>query len=842
MEAKNSGLRTPASAPYWSWDTATACVRTGSSLSGLGSSEARARLPKEARAMSRASGAVGDLRLLGRQFESPLVLILLFASTVAAVVHEWTEASIILVIVAGSTLLGFAQEWRASRALAALHARLALKTRVLRDGVVVEAPASEIVRGDVIVLSAGNLAPADGVIISSRDFLVTEASLTGESFPVEKMVGVLAPTTPLPQRSNCVLAGASVRSGEARVLVVETGKTTVIGAVAAGLQAHAPETEFQKGLRRFGYLLLRVVVVLVLFVLIINQALGRPFLESLLFSVALAVGLSPELLPAIVSVTLAAGARRMARRGVLVRHLEAIENLGGIDLLCTDKTGTLTQGCASLSEALDADGVVSARVMALALANSSLETGIENPLDQAVVAAGNAAGLSVTWQKLDEIPYDFQRKRLTIVVDDGDDESALIISKGAFREIIDICAIDSGKKRAAEALFQTYSEAGLRVLGVATRRMPRVQRYARSDECDMHFEGFLKFEDPIKSDAKAALEAMMSAGVGVKIVTGDNRYVAAHVAEAMGIDPHMLITGEQLEEIAPDALAPLAERANVFAEIDPQQKQRIVTALQRRGHAVGFLGDGVNDAPSLHAADVGISVEGGVDVAREAADIILLERDLGVLKQGIEDGRRTFANTLKYICITTGSSFGNMVSMAAATLVLPFLPMTAAQVLLTNVLTDLPLMAIATDNVDAERTGRPLRWRVGQIQSFMLVFGLLSSVFDVLTFWFLRQVWHVGEHMFQTLWFVISVLTEVAAILVLRTQRQSWKSAPSRWILAISAAVAAVTVAAPFVGPFATWFLLTPPSVWLVAAAFAIALGYALSTEAAKYWYYRRHA
>ena len=406
-------------------------------------------------------------------------------------------------------------------------------------------------------------------------------------------------------------------------------------------------------------------VVLVAFVLIINQVLGRPFFGSLLFSVALAVGLSPELLPAIVSVTLAAGARVMARRGVLVRRLEAIENLGGIDILCTDKTGTLTEGAVALKDAFDASGKPSAAIMQLGFVNASLETGIKNPLDEAIVAAGQAQKLSAAGsRKVDEIPYDFQRKRLTIVVDDAQTDMRLIITKGAFEEVVDVCGaierdgvstpINAAARAALEACYRDYGLSGLRALAVATRRAPVKEDYTREDERDMVFVGFLTFMDPPKADAKKTLAALAAAGVRVKIITGDNRYVAAHCAEAMGIDASAILRGDQIDPIPGDAFLPAVEKCDLFAEVDPQQKERIVKALQRNGHAVAYMGDGINDAPSLHAADVGISVQGAVDVAREAADIILLERDLGVLKQGIEDGRRAFANTLKYICITTG--------------------------------------------------------------------------------------------------------------------------------------------------------------------------------------------
>ncbi|HVY85468.1 MAG TPA: magnesium-translocating P-type ATPase [Caulobacterales bacterium] len=839
--------------PYWSQDAASVMRALEARPEGLSSAEAEARLARDGANALQEQEKTDALQLLLRQFASPLVLILVIGSSIALLLREWTEAGVILAIVLGSTVLGFAQEYRASKAVDALRKRLALSARVLRDGAERDVPFAGVVRGDIVLLSAGDLIPADGVILEAADFLVTEASLTGETFPVEKKPGACAPQTPLAQRGNCAFAGASVRSGAAKVLICATGKQTVLGGVAAHLRMRDPETEFSKGLRRFGYLLLRVMIVLVVFVLIINQVLGRPFLESLLFSVALAVGLSPELLPAIVSVTLSAGAREMAKEGVLVRRLEAIENLGEIDVLCTDKTGTLTRGVAALEGALDVDGALSPDVMQLAYLNAAFETGIENPLDAALVAAGQAKGLVADdWAKVDEIPYDFERKRLTIVVEKaaapGGDR--LIVAKGAFDNVIDVCTeakidgaaapLDEAVRAKLNGAYRAFGERGLRVLGVATRIAARKADYTRDDESAMCFIGFLTFADPPKPDARDTIAALRAKGLKIKIITGDNRHVAAHVAEAMGLDPKALLTGEDVDALKGVALAPIANKTDVFAEVEPQHKERIVKALQQAGHAVGYLGDGINDAPALHAADVGVSVDQAVDVARAAADVILLKQDLGVLKRGLESGRKAFANTLKYICITTGSSFGNMVSMALATPLLPFLPLTATQVLVTNFLSDLPLMAVAGDNVDQAQTDAPQRWRVRDIQSFMLVFGLLSSVFDLATFFVLVRVVHADAELFQTVWFVVSVLTEIAALLILRTRLPAWTSAPGRWVAWLSLLVVAVTLAAPYLSPLKALLELQAPSLSLLTIGCVIVLAYAASTEAAKVVFYRR--
>ena len=717
------------------------------------------------------------------------------------------DAGIILAIVIGSSLLGFYQEYRASAAVEELKKRLALTCRVVRDGVEGTVHADALVPGDVLVLSAGNLIPADGRILEASDFLVSEASMTGESFPVEKQPGIVPADAPLARRTNVVFLGASVRSGTARVVVVETGRRTVFGAIAARLRTREPETNFAHGLRLFGYLLIRAMVVIVLFVLTANLLLHRPLIESLLFSVALAVGLSPELLPAIVSVTLSAGARAMSKQGVIVRRLDAIENLGSMTVLCTDKTGTLTEGTIVLADATDADGRTSPAVRQLAFLNAAFETGIENPIDAAIVTAGAHMGLSTTGHaKIAEIPYDFLRKRLTIVMTErGDAGRHLVVTKGAFVNVLSICTqverdgTVCALTAAATSELSTYYEAkgreGFRVLALAFRGVSAKPAYRRDDEGEMVFAGFLLFFDPPKADAARVLDDLALLNIEVKIVTGDNRFVTGHLAATVGLDPTSMLTGDALAKLDDEALWHAAPRTSLFAEIDPQQKERIVRALQRTGHSVGFLGDGINDAPALHAADVGISVDQAVDVARESADIILLKRNLDVLRTGVVDGRRTFANTLKYISITTSANFGNMVSMAIAAPLLPFLPLVAKQILLNNFLSDVPSMAIATDLVDAARVTHPQRWDIRQIRRYMIAFGLISSAFDLLAFAALLLLFHVGEATFQTTWFVISLLTELGVVLVLRTRGPAWRSRPSALLLWTTVAAAAFALA-----------------------------------------------
>jgi Mg2+-importing ATPase len=642
-----------------------------------------------------------------------------------------------------------------------------------------------------------------------------------------------------------------VRSGTANVLVTATGPATELACLATHISRGDEETDFERGLRRFGYLLTRVMIVIVLGVLSVNLMLGRPLTDSLLFALALAVGLSPELLPAIVSVTLSAGARAMAARGVLVRRLEAIENLGSMDVLCTDKTGTLTEGTIVLEAPLSPDGAPSPGLHALAVLNAKLQTGIDNPLDAAIVASAAKPGLPAAQPlKIDEIPYDFQRRRLTVVVEpEGGERRHRIITKGAYTNVVSCCtsvlrdglavALDAETLKRLDSFYRRKGEEGFRVLGLATRDCDPKPSYRREDEEDMTFAGFLLFLDPIKAEIASTIADLDRLSIRMKIVTGDNRYVAAHVGEAIGLDPLALLTGEKLHHMGDVALSRRVERTDIFAEVDPQQKERIVRALQRAGHAVGYLGDGINDAPALYEADVGISVDQAVDVARESADIVLLRRDLDALRAGIEDGRRTFANTLKYIRITTSANFGNMISMALATLVLPFLPLLPKQILLNNFLSDIPSIAISTDSIDPAEAESAQRWDIREVRSFMIVFGLASTAFDLLTFALLLGVFKVGEVAFQTSWFVVSLLTELAVLLVLRTRGPLRGSRPSPVLLWGTLAVAVIAVALPYAGRAAGIFNFAPLPLPIMVTALLVVAAYVAVTEALKLRFYR---
>jgi Mg2+-importing ATPase len=838
--------------PYWSGTEQDLFRNLGSRAEGLTDDAAAAALATCGPNEVAPSARMGPLRMLARQFVTPLVLILVLAATVSLFLREWIDAGIILTIVLASGLLGFSQEFRASAAMNELKQRLALTCRVRRGGAVKAVPARDVVPGDVVLLSAGNLIPADGRILSSQDFLVSEASMTGESFPVEKAPGIAAADAPVAERRNTVFLGASVRSGTAEVLVARTGTTTEFAAIAARIGVRPEETDFSRGVRRFGAMLMRVMVVIVLLVLTVDVLNGRSATDSLLFAAALAVGLSPELLPAIISITLSAGARAMSREGVIVRRLDAIENLGSMDVLCTDKTGTLTEGKIVLTGALDPGGAASEAVGRLAFVNASLQGGMDNPLDAALVAAGQRAGWTIDGSpKVAEIPYDFSRRRLTIVTSvNARPDRHLMISKGAFDNVLEVSThvagpagpvpLDPDMRQSLAARFAGWGQEGFRVIAVATRQVPAAPSHGRAEEADMTFEGFLLFVDPPRADAADTIAAMKALGISVKIVSGDNRHVSAHLAGIVGLDGKAMLTGAEIQAMTDEAMWKRASETDLFVEVDPQQKQRIIRALRHAGHAVGYMGDGINDVPALLAADVGLSVEGAADVARESADIVLLRPDLSVLRRGVEDGRRTFANTLKYIGITVSANFGNMISMAIAAPFLPYLPLAAKQILLNNFLSDLPSAMISTDNVDSDRVDSPQRWDVGYIQRFMIVFGLISSVFDMITFAVLLKFFQADEATFQTGWFIVSLLTELAVVLVLRTSKPALRSQPSRLLLWSTIAAAAATPfipLLPWVGP-AFGFVRLPPAI--LAALGAIVLGYIVATETAKLLLARR--
>jgi P-type Mg2+ transporter len=775
----------------------------GTSLAGLTSQEAQDRLlrygPNDPAPTKRRSGIL-DLLLL---FLNPLVIILLIAAALAGFLGQLVDALIIIVMVLVGIVINFFQTYRSQLAIERLRSQVAPTATVLRDGRWQEISRRSVVPRDIVHLSAGDLIPADSRLLASRDLYVQQAALTGESLPAEKEARE-GQTSDLPDAPNKVFLGTSVVSGTATAVVLSTGRRTAFGDIAAHLAQRPVETAFDQGLRRFGFLIMRAVVFLVLFLIIVSVALHHDPLQSLLFAVALAVGLTPEFLPMITSVTLAKGAIVMARNKVIVKHLSAIQNFGSIDVLCSDKTGTLTSGKMTLEHAVGVFGAPDQRPLVLAYLNSKFETGIRSPLDAAILQ--QPLPDHEDYDKCDEIPFDFERRRLSIVVARGAERR--LITKGSPDGIFGLLAgyetggivhaIDAEALGRCRETYESLSGKGFRVLAVAYTDVPAKPSYSVDDERNLVLAGFLTFGDPELPDARSAIAALRRDGVEVKIITGDSDLVSAHICGAVGIDAGKVVLGEEIGRMSDSALAHVADRTRVFARVSPAQKNRILMALKHRGHVVGFMGDGINDAPSLHAADVGISVSSAVDVARDAADIILLEPGLNVLHQGILEGRKAFGNVMKYLLMGTSSNFGNMLSMAGASLFLPFLPMLPTQILLNNFLYDMAQVTIPTDNVDRVYVRKPQHWDIGLIRNFMVFIGPISSLYDFLTFYVLLHFLHAGEAEFHTGWFVESLATQTLVLFVIRTSRNPLRSRPSRALTATTLLMVAIGTAIPF--------------------------------------------
>ena len=784
------------------------------------------------------------------RFKNPLVILLLVASAISAFTGEITNFVIISVMVLFSVTLDFIQEHRAGKAAESLRHSVSVRARVIRDGKSIEVPVTEVVPGDLAVLSAGDMVPADGLVLEANDLFVQQGLLTGESYPVEKRPGApAANASDMQEATNAVFMGTTIISGSARMRVVKTGTGTAIGAIADSLNRQPPATAFEVGTHRFGLLIMRLTVLLVLFVLLVNALQHKPWLESFLFAVALAVGLTPELLPMVVSVTLSRGALHMAKKRVIVKRLASITDLGSMDVLCTDKTGTLTEAKIRLEQHVDPQGKPSDRVLELAYLNSFFETGLKSPLDEAILAHEH---IDVSaWKKIDEVPFDFERRRVSVLLDKGD--TRMLVVKGAAEEIVGLCTVyeETGTevtppldKAALESIHAQHialEKEGFRVLGIAWRKVPLDHPHAVvSDELELVFAGFAGFLDPPKESAGAALSALKESGVTVKIVTGDSELVTQHVCAQLNIPVTGVLMGKEIAQLDDSALRIRVETANLFCRVNPSQKDRVILALKARGHVVGYLGDGINDAPSLHSADVGLSVESAVDVAKEAADMILLDQDLHVLHDGVLEGRRTFGNIMKYIMMGTSSNFGNMFSMAGAALFLPFLPMLPTQILLNNILYDLSEVPIPLDEVDAEELRKPRVLDMKFIRNFMLVIGPISSAFDFLTFYVMLSVLNANETLFQTGWFVESLSTQVLVIFIIRTRGNPFKSRAHPILVATSLTVMTIGALLPFT-PWGTYFGFVAPPAQFYAILAGMVVTYLVIVEVAKRGFYKWH-
>ena len=835
----------PQTPSFWSVPAADLLKSMGATPQGLSAAEARGRLTRFGANVLKPPKRSDVLTLFLSQFKSPIILILIGAAILSAKLGDKTDTIIIMSIVLVSGLLGFWQEHGAANAVKKLLAIVQTKAVVIRDGKQQEIPTDQVVPGDVVVLSAGGSIPGDCLLLEATDLFLDEATLTGETYPVEKSPGVLPAETALAQRTNTLFMATHVVSGSGQAVVIHTAKDTEFGAVSARLTLRPPETEFEHGVRRFGYLLMEVTLVMVVVIFAVNTLLHKDVLNSLLFSLAIAVGLTPQLLPAIISINLSHGARRMALEKVIVRRLSSIENFGSMNVLCSDKTGTLTDGTVRLKAAVDVAGTDSDRVLLYAYLNAFYETGFANPIDEAIRTYRK---LDVSaYKRLDEVPYDFLRKRLTIVV--SSDQGNLALTKGAVKDVLAVCTLVenpdgttadiAGAAAAIQKCYEEFSGQGFRTLGIASRKLGAVADISKDDEKEMTFCGFLVLFDPPKPGIVETVGRLKSMGVSLKMITGDNRLVAAHMGGQVGLSNPRVLTGPDLRQMSDGALLQQVGQVDVYAEIEPNQKERLIIALKKAGNVVGYMGDGINDASALHAADVGISVNTAVDVAKEAADIVLLEQDLAVLAKGVQEGRTTFANTLKYVFMATSANFGNMFSMAGASLFLSFLPLLPKQILLTNLMTDFPEMTIATDNVDPEMVLMPRRWDIHFIRSFMMVFGLISSIFDYMTFGVLLLFLHAKQQTFQTGWFIESVVSASLIVLVVRTRRPFFKSKPGKPLLIATLIIAVLAVIFPYT-PLGGYFGFVPlPPGFLVAMAVIVAL-YMITAEVAKSIFYRR--
>jgi Mg2+-importing ATPase len=834
---------------WWAQSLAATLAALDAGPGGLSGDAARARLARFGINRFRDRPERPLLVQFITRFKNPLVIILLAASVIAALTGEVTSFVIINLVVLLSVTIDFVQEHRAGQAAQRLRESVAVRVAVLRDGVVQEVPVTAVVPGDVVRLAAGDLVPADGRVLEAHDFFVKQALLTGESYPVEKRARELPDaTTDLLGADNAVFMGTSVISGSATVLVCCTGDQTQIGAIADSVMREPPPGAFELGTRQFGLLIMRLTVLLVLFVLLVNTLFGRPWLESFLFAVALAVGLTPELLPMVMSITLARGALRMAQKRVIVKRLPAIHNLGSMDVLCTDKTGTLTEARIRLERHLDARGRDSERVLWLAYLNSYFESGLKSPLDEAIL---DHRHIDVTaWRKIDEVPFDFERRRVSVLVDDGN--TRMLAVKGAPEDILRLTtqyehdgpralrALDAAALADIERQYDALGNEGFRVLAIAWRKVDADHPHAVvDDETELVFAGFAAFLDPPKDSAAQALANLAASGIAVKVVTGDNELVTQHIFRQLGIPVHGVLTGNDIAALDDSALGARAEAVNLFCRVNPAQKNRVIMALKNRGHVVGYLGDGINDAPSLHSADVGLSVDSAVDVAKEAADMIMLEHDLNVLYEGVREGRRTFANIMKYIMMGTSSNFGNMFSMAGASLFLPFLPMLPTQILLNNMLYDVSEIPIPLDRVDDEETRRPRQWDMTFVRNFMLAVGPVSSLFDFLTFYVLLAVLHADQALFQTGWFIESLATQVLVIFVIRTRGNPLRSAPHPLLVTTSLAVVVAAACLPFTS-LGTYFGFVPPPATFYYILTGMAVAYLILVELVKMAFYRR--
>ena len=836
---------------FWSYDKDAILKQLNSSENGLSTKEAEDRIEKYGKNVFEEKKSTSKFMIFLSQFKSPITMILIFAAILSIFLKDYSDGVIILIIILISSFLSYLHESKAKDAVKKLLSSVSVTSSVLRDGKFQELDNGNLTVGDIIKVKTGDMIPADCLLIEDNSLSTDESSLTGETFPVEKLTTKIPANTSLSERKNSLWMGTHVISGSGKAIIVNLAKDTEFGKITSSLSQKDSDTDFEKGIKDFGNLILHVTTLLIGLIFIFNIVLNKSFLESFMFALALSVGLTPQMLPAIISVNLSQGAKRMSEEGVIVKKLNSIENFGSMTIMCSDKTGTITKGKVKLDRALNFKGEKSEDLNKFAAINSYFQEGYSNPIDEAILSS-NKDDFS-SYKKLFEIPYSFENKILSVIVKTGSDFSNknFMITKGAFESIVNICdsyeKSDNSIGNISEIksqifdLFDEFSSKGYRVLGLSYKILSDDSDFQNEKAIGMIFKGFLLFIDPLKEDIKDVISQMNNIGVSLKMITGDNEEIAKNIGSQIGLNPEKILLGQDLSSYSISQLNKKVLDIDIFAEISPNQKEKIIRAYKEAGEVVGYMGDGINDAPAIKEADVGISVDTAADTAKDAASIVLLQNSLKVLLSGIKEGRRTFINTLKYIFVATSANFGNMFSMAGASIFLKFLPLLPKQILLTNLFTDFPSLQIASDSVDEDWLKNPVKWDMKFIKRFMVVFGIISSLFDYLTFFVLLSIFKSDERLFQTGWMLESVISAMVVMLIVRTARPVTKSKPSKKLIFAIICVSLCLIAIIY-SPINSYLGLIALPIKAILSMFGISFIYALVAEILKKKFYKNNS
>ena len=834
---------------FWSYAKEDVFKQLNTSENGLTHDEAMERIETYGKNTLKEEKSSSKILVFLSQFKSPITLILIFAAILSIFTKDYSDGFIILIIIMISSFLSYLNESHAQDAVKKLLSSVSVTSTVLRDGKFQEIDNADLTLGDIIKVATGDMIPADCLLIDVNSLATDESSLTGETFPVEKSLKVLDATTSLSHRENSLWMGTHVISGSGLAVIVNLARNSEFGKITASLSQKDSDTDFERGIKDFGNLILRVTILLICLIFLFNIILNKSFLESFMFALALSVGLTPQMLPAIISVNLSKGAKRMSDEGVIVKKLNSIENFGSMTVMCSDKTGTITKGKVKLDYAVNYKGDADKDLINLASLNSYFQEGYKNPIDEAILDE-NTTDFS-PYKKLFEIPYSFENKILSVGLKKEAENKNIMVTKGAFENILAVCKtyekadqslspIDEIKNQATN-LFNKYSAQGYRVLGLASKVLGDGENIKEEKAFDMVFKGLLLFIDPLKDDVKDVISEMDRLGVSLKMITGDNKEIAKNIGSQIGLDPRKILSGEDLKDYSLSQLNKIVQDVDIFAEISPNQKEKIIMAYKEAGEIVGYMGDGINDAPAIKQADVGISVNTAADTAKDAASIVLLQNNLNVLLSGIKEGRRTFINTLKYIFIATSANFGNMFSMAGASLFLKFLPLLPKQILLTNLFTDFPSLQIASDSVDKAWLENPVKWDMKFIKKFMIIFGITSSIFDYLTFFVLLAIFKADESLFQTGWMLESVISAMVVMLIVRSARPVLKSKPSKKLILAIVFVSLILIAIIY-SPLNTYLGLRSLPIKALISMFGISLAYAITAEILKKKFYQTNS